>query len=163
MAAWIFQGNPSSYPVDKVLTHAQTTRERTIQWRVSQRHYRDDIVPGDRAFIWRADGKKSGTGGVVAVGVITASPREIADELSRWLIQPKARVALMVTIEMNEVRLTPECGMLLRTDLLELLTYAEQRDMLIFRMRNLTNYKLTPTQGDRLDRLWRTNRPTSAT
>jgi hypothetical protein len=111
--SWIFLGNPNRFDVDAYLE-----RQRRIMWTVNPRRA---IDVGDRAFMWRADGKQKGTGGVVAVGWVEAKPEMLPDDAPNlWRstpLEPFLGNALRIRITLDDVRLTPQEGMLLRLNL----------------------------------------------
>jgi hypothetical protein len=75
---WIFKGNPERYDLDGRLRHP----DPKTSWNATR--YRDDLVPGDIAFIWRTGPK----GGIVAVMRLDSRPQEIAEvspDASYWL------------------------------------------------------------------------------
>src|SRR5688500_9194006 len=63
MAAWMFKGNPTVFDID---THLASTNP--IWWTVGAPVKDPILVPGDRVYMFRADGGPNRTGGVVAVG-----------------------------------------------------------------------------------------------
>ena len=79
MSNWIFQANPDIFDVDTYLE-----RNEEILWSVRQVHFRDQIPPGDRVFIWRAQGKRfqNKVYGVVAEGTISGRPEPLQDDAS---------------------------------------------------------------------------------
>ena len=76
MTSWIFQGNPKKFRIDEYLRNRQL-----ITWEIRQMHFKDKISTGDEVFIWRADGDKTGSGGIVAKGEILSRPTEIKDDV----------------------------------------------------------------------------------
>jgi hypothetical protein len=134
MTGVIFQGNPKLFDVDSYL------RRTRIRWLVNQ--HRDAISPSDTAFIWRADGGRKGSGGLVVVGRVLTPPVEMEDDVPvLWAETPRLRIATRVEIELDDVRLDPPSG------------------MLIFRLANRTNFLLKPAHTDRLLFLWDSRRP----
>ena len=47
MSAWMFQGNPDTFDLDKYLG-----RTHEIVWTVKQKHFREDMREGDKVFLW---------------------------------------------------------------------------------------------------------------
>jgi hypothetical protein len=81
------------------------------------RRFADRIAPGDRVFLWRAKGRSRVEPGIVALGTVLepAALRGFdAVEAARAeaVLRPKLRVVLRV----DELRLTPEAGMIPRDD-----------------------------------------------
>jgi 5-methylcytosine-specific restriction endonuclease McrA len=108
--AWILQGNPNRFDIDDYLT-----RYSYIYWSVSTN--RKDFAVGDKVFIWRA-GEKSGA---VALGSVkelpvprcdVKKPEALGDDL--WVSRQDEPSEIKVGIEIEEVKLTPEEGMLER-------------------------------------------------
>jgi hypothetical protein len=151
MVSWIFQGNPNVFDIDGYL------RERNdISWLVRQEHFMEDIMRDDIVYMWRADGIRKKSGGVVAKGCITSTPGPFEDDAPElWKQRKEESSPVGVRIELEDVRLNPSDGMLLRVDLEkdEIL-----KDMLILRMRALTNYKMEPRHADRIEYLWKRNK-----
>jgi hypothetical protein len=149
MTGIIFQGNPREFNIDQYLSS-----RRRIRWLVNQQWR--EINAGDIAFIWRSNGTRPGSGGLVAVGRVLTPPVDMEDDVpGLWTEPPRARIALRVEIELEEVRLDPHAGMLLRSDLKH---DARLSDMLIFRMANRTTFVLAPAHTSRLRSLWDTAR-----
>lgn len=108
--AWILQGNPNRFEIDDYLC-----RYSYIYWSVSTNI--KDFMVGDRVFIWRA-GEQSG---VVALGLVKElpvqrgnvnKPEALGDDL--WVSRQDEPSEIKVGIEIEEVKLTPEEGMLER-------------------------------------------------
>ncbi len=111
--AWILQGNPNRFDIDSYLS-----RYSYIYWSVSTN--RKDFIVGDRVFIWKA-GEQSG---VIAMGSVkelpvprseVKKPNALGDDL--WVRQQDEPSEIKVGIEIEEVKLTPEEGMLERKSL----------------------------------------------
>ena len=60
MAAWIFQGNPNTFDVDRYLDQCNSS----VLWLVRQ--HAKDIAVGDIVFLWRSEGDGKQPGGVIA-------------------------------------------------------------------------------------------------
>jgi len=149
MNTWIFQGNPKTYQIDVYL---RSRVGKQVIWEVSQQQYRHAIAIGDEVFIWRADGGRPRSGGVVGRGLIATLPAMIEDGAPElWKEKRLAHVALRVVIDLLEVRLTTAEGMLTRDQI-----YMEPAlaDLTILRMAQRTNYRLAPDQAEALRRLW---------
>lgn len=111
--AWILQGNPNRFDIDSYLS-----RYSYIYWSVSTN--RKDFIVGDRVFIWKV-GEQSG---VIAMGSVkelpvprseVKKPNALGDDL--WVRQQDEPSEIKVGIEIEEVKLTPEEGMLERKSL----------------------------------------------
>ena len=149
MNTWLFQGNPQTYQIDAYL---RSRVGKQVIWEVSQQQYRHEIGIGDDVFIWRADGGRPRSGGVVGKGRIATLPAMIEDDIPElWKARQLAHVALRVVIDLQEVRLTAADSMLTRDRI-----YAEPAlaDLTILRMAQRTNYKLEPKQAEAMRRLW---------
>lgn len=149
MNTWLFQGNPTTYQIDAYL---RSHVGKQIIWEVSQQQYRHEIAVGDEVFIWRADGDRPRSGGVVGRGTIATLPAMIEDGTTGLGLEKRpAHVALRVLIDLQEVRLTTVDGMLTRDRI-----YAEPAlaDLTILRMAQRTNYKLAVDQAEAMHRLW---------
>jgi hypothetical protein len=108
--AWILQGNPNRFDIDSYLC-----RYSYIYWSVSTNQ--KDFVVGDEVFIWRA-GDQSGAiamGSVKELPVLRSGvkkPEALGDDL--WVSQQDEPSEIKVGIEVEEVKLTSEEGMLER-------------------------------------------------
>lgn len=134
MANWIFQGNPKQFDVDTYLKE-----NKVVTWGIRQKQFKDEMQRGDRVFIWRSDGGERNTGGVVASGKITSAP--FIDEDDGFSIE----------VEITDFRLTPDSGMLLRHELKEI---PDTMNLQIFKISQLTNYRLTDEEFNRLYKYW---------
>ncbi|MEW9674280.1 EVE domain-containing protein [Ammoniphilus sp. 3BR4] len=146
MNTWIFQGNPRVFNIDSYVS-----QNNKIWWSLRQHHFEDQIQIDDEVFLWRSDGSKKGSGGILAKARVIGLPQERTDEDAReyWYTQDWNNPALGVKLEIEEVRL--EGGFLKRT---ELMKNPILEDMLIFRLRQQTNYLLEESHADELRRLW---------
>ena len=80
MSYWIFKCNPARFRIDERLADP----EPETSWLVTR--YRDEIVPGDTAFIWRT-GK---VGGICAVMSVDTFPQEVGEvpaDARHWVDQ----------------------------------------------------------------------------
>jgi hypothetical protein len=68
MRTWIFQGNPDDYDIDGYLS----SRPAQLVWLVTR--YASEIAVRDRVYLWRNQGKQSAIPGIIAEGIVTASP-----------------------------------------------------------------------------------------
>jgi hypothetical protein len=114
--AWIFQGNPKMFDIDRYLRE-QYERGEEVVWTCRPKRH---VEPGQRVFVWRADGRARGSGGIVALGEALAEPEFIRDASALWkpgapyANTPEWRVRIRL---LEEPRLTPGQGMILRTEL----------------------------------------------
>ena len=83
-------------------------------------HFGAQMASGDRVFVWRSDGGRPGTGGVIALGHITELP-EIRgvdpDAAELWMKSAHTPhgEALRVRISVDELHLSAADGMVLRS------------------------------------------------
>ena len=154
MPAWIFQASPKQFDVNEHLR-----RPSPRSWLVRPEHFGVRMQRGDRAFIWRSDGGKSGTGGVIAVGQLTGPPEMRAmdptdfdlrrSEASKAL---RARdEALRVRIDIEQFRLGKTDGMLLRSWLRE---QPKLSGLWILRCAARTTYPLSEVEEAELLNAW---------
>jgi len=147
MTAWLFQGNPRHYTLDSYLRD-----QKQVTWHVNQSRYAADMQPGDQVFIWRSDGGTPGSGGVVALGVLTSRAGEVQDDgLGTWFDSKPGPAVPSVGVLLKEVRLTEKEGFLSKRALLQDPTL---RDLGVIRMPRATNYQLSTEQARRLSELW---------
>lgn len=142
---WIFQGNPEHFRVTDYL------RENTnITWNLKQEHYQNTIKIGDTAYIWRSDGGKRGTGGIVAKGKITGTPF-ISDEPNPYFIHSNGQ-GLVLKVPMEVEACLLDQRVITRQELLE---HPTLKNLMILKMSNQTNYLIKKDQAAVLDLLWK--------
>ena len=108
MTAWLFQGNPQHYTLNSYLRD-----QKQVTWHVKQSRFATEMQPGDQVFIWRSDGGAPGSGGVVAVGVLTSRAGEVQDDgLGTWFDMKPEPAVPSVGVLLDEVRLTESEGFL---------------------------------------------------
>lgn len=147
MTAWLFQGNPQHFTLNPYLRdHGQVT------WHVKQSCYAAEMEPGDPVFIWRSDGGMPGTGGVVAIGVLTSRSGEVQDDgLGTWFDMKPGPAVPCVGVSLEEVRLTDDEGFLPKRVLLDNPTLG---GLLVLHMPQATNYRLSTEEAQALTELW---------
>src|SRR5690606_10684982 len=133
MGKWIFQGNPKQFPVNEYIRDNDI-----ITWSIRQRQYIDEIKKGDLVFIWRSDGGKKNTGGIIALTEVVSEPFEKDGA-------PKVELKIL------DRRLTAEEGMLFRHELKEI---PETMNLRIFKISQQTNYRLTEEEFKHLKNFW---------
>ncbi len=147
--AWILQGNPNRFDVDDYLS-----RYTYIYWSVSTN--RKDFAIGDKVFIWRA-GEQSGA---VALGTVkelpvsrgnVIKPEALGDDL--WVRRQDEPSEIKVGIEIEEVKLTPEEGMLERKFLKTHPVFSRNR---IITKAAGTVFRLSSEEEQVLSNLWKT-------
>ncbi|KRE50672.1 AAA family ATPase [Paenibacillus sp. Soil724D2] len=139
MNYWIFQGNPKQFDIDTYVSENQR-----ISWDLRQKHYKDEIAIHDPVFLWRSDGVKKNSGGIIGWCKVAAKP--YFDE---------TRQCWRVELQILEHRVKSEDGMLLRHELRDL---PETADLPIFKMNQNTNYRILESEYETLLELW--NSPT---
>jgi len=148
MTSWIFQGNPKVFRVDEYLQN-----RKSILWTIRQRHFRDDISVGDEVYIWRSDGDNPKSGGIVAKGKVISHPQAMEDDAPNlWIEKRESPFELRVKIELEDVRLTEEEGMIKRVDLEK---DDNVGDMRILAFRSQTNYRSEPEHAKHIESLWK--------
>ncbi len=149
MVTWLFQGSPKDFPAFDVYLRDYAE----ISWPVRQKNAVEDIYPDDDVYIWRLDGNRPGTAGIVAHGVVTTEAYIIPEDGRKRRMRRQPRpTSLSVDITLDDVRLTPEEGCVTRTQLLQ---DAELWNMHVVQSPHLTNYRLTPEEQERIATLWR--------
>ena len=147
MTAWLFQGNPQHYTLNSYLRD-----QKQVTWHVKQSRFATEMQPGDQVFIWRSDGGTPGSGGVVAVGVLTSRAGEVQDDgLGTWFDRKPEPAVPIVGVLLEEVRLTESEGFLPKRTLLDDPTL---RNLGVLRMPRATNYRLSAEEAQHLVQLW---------
>lgn len=147
MNTWIFQGNPSVFDI-----YNYVKNHKYIWWSLRQEHFSDRIELNDVVFLWRSDGGLRGTGGILAKARVISLPQERTDDENAkdyWHTDDWENPYLAVKLEVLEVRL--EAGFISRLSLLE---HPVLKDLLILRLRQQTNYLLSPEHSIELQKLW---------
>ncbi|MUV38768.1 5-methylcytosine-specific restriction enzyme [Lentibacillus sp. JNUCC-1] len=146
MPKWIFQGNPKQFTVNKdkfpdLHDINQYVKDgKIIDWSIRQKHHTQEIMVGDQVFIWRSDGGDKNTGGIIALAEVYSEPSSEDGEYPQ------------VELKVKETRLNESEGMVMRHHLKEL---PEASNLLIMRLAQLTNYKLTDDEFDMLLKFWK--------
>lgn len=133
MNYWIFQGNPNYFPMKEYVSE-----NKTINWSIRQKHFKDKISIGDKVFIWCSDGSKQDTGGIIALTKVISSVYEKDNELK-------------VDLNVEEFRIEEAKEMLMRRDLKEIPEFMNQN---IIRAPQGTNFLLTEDEYRRALKLW---------
>ena len=117
-----------------------------------QKYYLNKISPGDEVFIWRSDGSKKYSGGIIAKGVIISEPSIIHDDqevIKLWKVYPGEGYRVQIFIE--DLRLSLSKGMLSRKEIEKDICL---RNLQIIKFRQLTNYFIDEKLACRLRLLW---------
>ncbi|MDQ1146072.1 putative RNA-binding protein with PUA-like domain [Bacillus sp. SORGH_AS 510] len=141
---WIFQGNPDDFKIDQYISE-----NNEIWWSLNQQHFLDQISEGDLVYIWRSDGKKRGTGGIIATGIVNGEPSLNISPSKYWLKKPDENEKFHIPI-IVENHLINE-NYIRRTALKE---HPKLNDLLILRMANNTNYLVNDEHANLLYKLW---------
>ncbi|MEH7036345.1 HNH endonuclease [Priestia megaterium] len=145
---WIFQGNPRVFDIDNYVKN-----HKFIWWSLRQQHFIDKIQLNDEVYLWRSDGGKRGTGGVIAKCKIVSSPLQREDDSGAkdyWYTDDWAYSYLAIKLEVLEVKLEDEF-----INRLSLLEHPVLKELLILRLRQQTNYLLSKKHAIELQRLWK--------
>jgi hypothetical protein len=111
---------------------------------------------GDPVYIWRSDGGFPGTGGIVAHGFLSGPAVVRLDRnFVTWLRKEPNISIPTVLIRLDDIRLTPRSGCLVRTEILQ---DATLRNLHAISMPSVTNYKLTAVEDARLAQVWEARR-----
>lgn len=144
---WIFQGNPSVFDIDNYISD-----HKYIWWSLRQEHFADKIQINDNVFLWRSDGGKKGTGGIIAKCKIVSFPLERTDDSDAeeyWYTDDWVDSYLAVKLEVLEVRIGQEF-----ISRLSLLEHPILKGLLILRLRQQTNYLLSKEHAIEIQKLW---------
>jgi hypothetical protein len=149
MAAWIMQINPIRLDVDGYVRSVNPIQGKVIP------HFRNSVKPGDRVYLWRADGGRRGTGGVIAIGRVVEEPRWVEpapdSPVARFWRAGQPNPRWSTEVHLDEIRLTEEAGMLLRTDLEQHPTLST---LSVLTFRAASTFSLTEQQDEDLFDLW---------
>lgn len=147
---WVFQGNPNVFDIDNYV------RNHTyIWWSLRQKHFSDTIEINDEVFLWRSEGGQQGSGGILAKARVIGLPNDRTDDENAkdyWHTDDWANSYLAVKLEVLDVRL--EEGFISRISLLE---HPVLKELLILRLRQQTNYLVSPEHAIELQQLWDTS------
>ncbi|OBZ10928.1 EVE domain-containing protein [Bacillus sp. FJAT-26390] len=142
---WIFQVNPKKFNIDAYLSD-----RKNIFLPVNQKHFIDKLQIGDEVFIWRADGGKKGTGGIIARTIVIGSPEEYEDDLTDMQYAEEGlQMFIHIPLEVHETKIYQ--GFIQRTVLLE---HDELCNLRILKMANETNYLLDKRHAELLRQIW---------
>jgi hypothetical protein len=111
---------------------------------------------GDPVYVWRSDGGSPGTGGIVAHGFLSGPAVVRADSNFVTWLRKKPDISIpTVLIRLDDIRLTPRAGCLLR---MEIIQDAILRNLQAISIPSVVNYKLTAVEDARLDQVWEARR-----
>ncbi|MBP1947127.1 AAA family ATPase [Virgibacillus litoralis] len=132
MKHWIFQGNPKQFNIDEYILD-----NKVVSWSIRQKQFVDKVNIGDKVFLWRSDGGKKNTGGIIAHAEVISDVFE-EDEYK-------------VELKIEEYRLTNNNGMLLRH---HLKVIPETMNLQIIKIATGTNFLLGEGEYQRILKLW---------
>jgi hypothetical protein len=144
---WILQGSPKRFNIDSYVT-----RYPFVYW--SAPTNQKDLAVGDRIFIWRSGPEA----GVVAVGVVrerattvakVKHPEALGENL--WAARRNAPSDVKVGVEVDEVRLTSNEGMVARRDVKAHRALGRHR---IITQRQGTVFRLRSDEVAAMEHLW---------
>lgn len=87
MANWIFQGNSNSFYVNEIDSNQADSlndyvkNNKVFLWDLRQIYYEKEITVGDYVLIWRLNGSKANTGGIIALIKVLKNPHRLARDL----------------------------------------------------------------------------------
>lgn len=148
---WIFQGNPDEYDIDKYFKS-----NSYIYWAVRHKKHQESIRIGDPVFLWRAKGGYDNPFGIVAYGHVVEKPKhkdevKYPEKLLDNLFKRKATSEIRVGIQLEEVRLNLEGGML---EASSLSAQDSLKDMAILTVRQGSNFQISEEQYKVLHNIW---------
>lgn len=149
MGSWIFQGNPSIFDIDGYLRSAPGA----ITWRVNQHALQ--IAVGDIVYLWRSKGRGASekSSGVIACAEVISPVALMVDEAESkpyWVDQGHTETE-QLRVWLKLIRVANKTEELKR----EWLTQdAILKDMRILRQAAGTNFRLTPSEAERLHNMW---------
>jgi hypothetical protein len=151
MVDWIFRGNREDFEIDTYLRDFDY-----IYWAVKHLKHQNEMQTGDRVFIWRSKGKSKDPYGLVGYGEIVEPPTNKLDvKHPEFLLEEywdKREVSeIKVAIKLKSVRLDLNSG-LVESSLL--LRDKELSGMQLLTARQGTNFKLTPSQFNKIWTMW---------
>lgn len=127
MAYWVFQGN------------AELNMENDpLIWKFEPNHYAYELEIGDTAFIWRVEGNAKD--GIIALCEITESPYEVRQDFR-------------IPLKILETRKSVQENMLLHQELKQLY---ELQNLDIFKISEMSIYRLTEEEFECIHTLWQT-------
>lgn len=143
MNTWIFQGNPNKFKIVEYLTDYAE-----IWWSIRQKHFINDIQTGDIVYIWRADGGKPGTGGILARCQVIEEPTMYLPDESKYWIEPPQNAYYAAKLKILEFDFE---NIALKS---ELKLNKALENLMIFKIANQTNYLLSAEQSQAIEEIW---------
>ncbi|MFJ8243693.1 HNH endonuclease [Peribacillus asahii] len=144
---WIFQANPEIFDIDNYVKD-----HKYIWWALRQGRFCDIIELDDEVFMWRSNGDKRGTGGILAKTRVVGLPQERPNDESAkdyWHNEDWKKPYLGVKLEVLEVKILE--GFIRRSSLLD---HHVLNELLILSQWRQTNYLLSPEHSIELQKLW---------
>jgi predicted RNA-binding protein with PUA-like domain len=137
--AWLFQGNPDKYDIAGSLRGL-----KEVTWSINQ--CKDEIHEGDRVYFWQSGSE----GGIVGVGDILDEPRvrpPLEAEL-RFAHDESFRNEHLSVLIRKEKFIEPPISRE------QIRAVSELTDHRIFKLAVETNYSLTETQAESIEKFW---------
>lgn len=144
---WIFQGNPEIFDIDNYVKN-----HKYIWWAIRQDYLRKDVKLNDVVFLWRSDGNRRRTGGVLAKTQVIGLPQERPndeDAKEYWHTEDWKKPYIGVELEVLNVKLEDEF-----ISRIALLDHPILKDLLVHRLRTSTNYLLSQEHANELQKIW---------
>jgi len=135
---WIFQANPRRFDIERRLRDPNPA----TTWLVTR--YKNEIAPGDRAFIWKA-GERRGVLAIMRIDSYPAEMLEVPGDKTYWSDRADARLACRV------LGVFVDRFPLVTVD--RIVALPGLRNLLILRVPQGTNYALTEEEAQLLARL----------
>ncbi|SNS86611.1 EVE domain-containing protein [Bacillus sp. OK838] len=146
---WIFQANPEIFDIDNYIKD-----HKYIWWALRQVRFRDTIKLDDEVFMWRSNGDKRQTGGILAKTRVVSLPQERPNDKSAknyWHNEDWKKPYLGVKLEILEVKMLE--SFISRSFLLD---HHVLNKLTILSQWRQTNYLLSPEHSIELQKLWNT-------
>ena len=146
MSFFVLTGDPDEFQVDRCLLRA-LSREQAIQWRVGR--CREQIQKEDTVFLLRTAGGRyeEALPGVIALATVVRVPEhEPCAQPDLWRTPPRGP-DWYALIELEEVRLSPEAGMVRREGF--------RKSPPLAKLGAFTELRLSYEQADAMRVLWR--------
>lgn len=151
MNYWIFRCNKDAFDIENYLKNFSN-----IYWAVKHPKHQEEMMVGDKVFIWRSKGKSNDPYGVIATGEINELPKDKAavsrpEFLGAHLWKVDEVSSIKVGVRITSFRLTLDEGMI---DSDYFLKDKELASMQLITARQGTNFKISQKQYEIITSLW---------
>lgn len=138
MNTWIFQNSTIEGNIEKELFE-----NKIVHWIINRYEY--EIILGDRAIIWRAEGDRPEYGGIIGKGKIIgqAIPNHVGSK------------DYIVKIEIEEIRFSSEEGMILSNILKAV---PELQNLNVIQQDSASVFKVNDLEASYIDIMWNSNK-----